>query len=347
MRLVPLFLFPLLVFAQNIQVEDFDLYGNASADEMCIQLTSDNFWNTGSAWFREPIDLAQDFDLNLRILLGCRDEDGADGIVFVFFPQQRALGRMGEGMGFYGLRPSLGIELDTYQNYHLDDPDYDHLALLANGNIHHYRGLTQPVRLAADRDNVEDCEDHILRIVWTAKAGRMDVHFDGNLRQTLNLDVVNEIFGGQSKLYWGMTSATGRKRNVHRVCFDRMAFNMLDRVRFDFMTQHRIFQKKMVELETGMFVDGTAELTETGERELAKATAFLREHPTMTLEWYVHTATTDRELVTRRAAVLEKWLSDANIDPELLSFHAYAGQYLDDRGELSDRVTLRHFVAIP
>ena len=285
--------------------------------------------------------------MNLRISLGCRDEDGADGIVFVFFPHRRALGRMGEGMGFYGVRPSLGIELDTYQNAHLDDPEYDHVAFLANGMIGHYHGLTEPVRLAAGRDNVEDCEEHYLRIVWNAGAGQMQVHFDGKLRQSLELDVVNAIFGGQSKLYWGMTSATGRKRNAHRVCFDRMAFNALDRAEFDFQTQHRLFGRKLVDLEAGVFAENSAELTETGRLEVAKAVAFMRENPTLAIEWFVHTSVKDQPLADARVRTLKAVCSRADLDPERLSFHAYAGQYPDADGQLRNRVSLRHFVAIP
>ena len=36
-------------------------------------------------------------------------------------------------------------------------------------------------------------------------------------------DLVKDIFGGNSIVYWGMTAATGRYNNIHEVCFDWMA----------------------------------------------------------------------------------------------------------------------------
>jgi len=48
-------------------------------------------------------------------MFGCDDMGGADGIVFAFTPYQGMTGYQGEGMGFAGLRPSLGLEIDTWK----------------------------------------------------------------------------------------------------------------------------------------------------------------------------------------------------------------------------------------
>ena len=345
-----LLLFPLLLVAQDkVNLEDFDLFGDAAASDICIELTRDDFWRSGSAWFREPINLQQNFDMQLRVFLGCRDFDGADGIVFVFHPSRRALGEAGEGMGFSGLVPSLGIELDTYQNWNLDDPSFDHVAILANGRNHHDDGLTAPTRLSMNNYNIEDCREHELRITWDAAAKKLLIYFDGNLREQLRIDIVEDIFGGLPQVFWGITSATGGERNAHRICFDKLTFNeeLVEPERFDFMTEHRILKKKMVELETGMFRPGTAELTETGERELAKTIQFMRENPKLAMQIYVHTKTEDEQLAKDRAEVLRQALLKAGMNDDLLTFYPYAGLYPDDLGKFRDRIVIRHSVPIP
>ena len=96
----------------------------AKLSEDCYQLTEDRIWSGGSIYYPQKIDLNSDFNMELEVFLGCNDETGADGMVFVFSPKM-AMGREGEGMGFSGVSPSLGIEIDTWQNEHLYDPAYD------------------------------------------------------------------------------------------------------------------------------------------------------------------------------------------------------------------------------
>ncbi|MEL6760894.1 MAG: hypothetical protein AAFP04_10880, partial [Myxococcota bacterium] len=93
-------------------VNEFRLGGSAVVlDDECIRLTPDGPYTTGSAWFERPVDLSEPFEVRMSIVLGDKDREGADGIVFVFHPEM-STGFRGEGMGFSGLVPSLGIEFD-------------------------------------------------------------------------------------------------------------------------------------------------------------------------------------------------------------------------------------------
>ncbi|MCB0579633.1 MAG: hypothetical protein KDD10_10040, partial [Phaeodactylibacter sp.] len=135
--------FPLLLGlsaaqAQKADINDFDLSGDAVfTGANCIRLTPDRIWAGGAAWHKQPIDLNGPFEMKLQVMLGCKDASGADGIVFVFHPEAHRTGYQGEGMGFAGLEPSLGIEIDTWLNEHLGDPYQDHIALLRDGRVHH------------------------------------------------------------------------------------------------------------------------------------------------------------------------------------------------------------------
>jgi len=60
------------------------------------------------------INLNNSFDFVFNVYLGCKDGEGADGIVFILQPLNTSIGAAGQGMGFYGVTPSVGIALDTW-----------------------------------------------------------------------------------------------------------------------------------------------------------------------------------------------------------------------------------------
>ncbi len=207
---------PRSVFGQS-SVHDFQLSGSASViSEDCIRLTPDLPYVSGSAWFKRAIDLTRPFEMRMSLVLGSKNEQGADGIVFVFHPRIQT-GFRGEGMGFAGLRPSLGIEFDTYRNVHLNDPQADHLAVMLDGQRFHGESGLGLVEL----DNLEDGARHPLRITWDPQRAELSIYLDEKLRAAYRGDVIKRVFGGQTQVYWGMTAGTGRLSNDQDVCLDR------------------------------------------------------------------------------------------------------------------------------
>ena len=118
------------------------------------------------------------------------------------------------GMGFAGLVPSIGVELDTYQNAHLSDPEVDHLALMTNGERFH---VSPPVPLG----NLEDGQRHPLRIAWAPERG-LEIQLDGRSVATYAAEVVRRTFGSHPIVYWGVTAGTGRLSNAQDVCIDQL-----------------------------------------------------------------------------------------------------------------------------
>ena len=152
-------------------------------------------------------------------MLGCKDGDGADGMVFMFADRPNRTGWRGEGIGFAGLVPSIGIELDTWRNYHLYDPDEDHIALLVNGRVGHFSEQSQPKII----NNIEDCAQHRFSIFWNPDTQNLTIEIRNEEVLNTTIDLRNEIFGGDT-VYFGVSAATGRYNNVHEVCFDRMSY---------------------------------------------------------------------------------------------------------------------------
>lgn len=216
------FLAPGLVWAQRPSIDDFNLIGDTyRTEDDCLRLTEEEDYASGSIWYKKPVSLASPFAVEVSIVLGCQDTLGADGMVFVMTPHTNRVGYRGEGIGFAGLVPSIGIEIDTWQNFHLNDPPQDHVAIMANGRVGHFNDLAGPNLIS----NLEDCTRHSFIVRWSPESQLLTVQIDYKEVIALQRDLINDIFGGNTTIYWGMTAATGRFNNIHEVCFDPLAYN--------------------------------------------------------------------------------------------------------------------------
>ncbi len=187
----------------------------------CYTITPDVNTQSGSVWNNIRINLQQSFDYNFDIYLGCTDDMGADGIVFVMQPISTSVGSTGGGMGFEGISPSLGVTIDTWQNQEVNDPAFDHISIQLNGIINHSDASANaagPVTALDGQTNIEDCQWHTLRIVWDANGKKLTVYVDGNERLSLVKDLVNDLFGGNPLVFWGFTGGTGGARNLQQFC---------------------------------------------------------------------------------------------------------------------------------
>ncbi len=199
----------------RFQIDNSWVLNGAANDETLpgkIILTPDTTWQRGSSWRADPIDLTQSFDKTFTVYLGSKDGTGADGIVFVLQSQGTgALGDDGLGMGYTGISPSIGIEIDTWVNS--GDPSYDHMAVNENGSRSHNGAA--PVQASASSANVEDGAEHSLRVVWDAPSQTLAAYFDDVQRLTYTRDLVGDIFSGNSSVFYGLTAGTGTRSNLH------------------------------------------------------------------------------------------------------------------------------------
>lgn len=196
--------------------------GNArSLGGDCYLLTGALDWQLGSVWYADPIDLSKDFDLEFYLNFGNKDGSGADGIVFVMQDvSNKAIGESGGGLGFEGFSPSFGVEFDDFNNESMGDLSSDHIAILKNGSVDHRssNSISAPVTAISGGGNIEDGQDHLVRIVWVENTKEFQVWFDCELRQRIFYDIQNNIFNGDNLVYWGFTSSTGGLNNRQSVC---------------------------------------------------------------------------------------------------------------------------------
>lgn len=201
------------------------LNGNATnitvSGDDCIQLTAAVNSQLGCAWSGSQIDFATDFNLTLDYYFGS-NINGADGNTFTFQPSaSSACGTAGGQLGAGGLVNALSVEFDTYDNdfpAHVYDMSCDHVAIEIDGD--HQNGTPEagPVCAKSSGGNIDDGIIYEVAIDWNATTQTLEVFFDGVSRLTYNNDVVNNVFGGQSLVYWGATSATGGLNNQQYFC---------------------------------------------------------------------------------------------------------------------------------
>jgi gliding motility-associated-like protein len=209
----------LICFSAKAQfVVNGDAYDDGAG---CYTLTDNEIWLAGSIWYDTLISLNNDFKVDFSFKLGDFDE-GADGIAFVLQPVSTGLGSSGGGIGYEGIEPSLNIEFDTYNNSINNDPPYDHISIMRDGQLNHAMATAiAPYQyIIAGEDNVEDGILHDGSIIWDPAVQTISVYVDCDLRISYTGDIVEEIFDGNPNVYMGFTSATGGLSNEHKVCFN-------------------------------------------------------------------------------------------------------------------------------
>ena len=303
-RLIHCSCFVMLVFmglplsAQDLILDDFTMSGDTYiVGDECYRLTDEYNYSSGSIWYKYPVSLSNPFDIELKIMMGCKDEEGADGMVFIFTSRPNRVGGAGEGIGFGGLRPSFGIEIDTWENEHLGDPPQDHIAILQDGSPAHWYNLAGPVKIP----NVEDCRPHRIFVSWKPDYKVLSVAVDGVERIRYKGDIINEVFGGVAEVYWGVSAATGRYNNRQEICFEKLEFAKVAPLAYLMPSQISQLKKESgLLLDRVKFPSGQVRLNEATTFELDKLVRYLKRNDGYAIEVAAFTDSSGSESGNRR-----------------------------------------------
>ena len=196
--------------------QSFNTNGSSSyLGGLCYELTPDAAGQVGTIFSNNVIDLSQPFVIEASMNFGTKDGTGADGIAFILGTNPSILGGGGGGMGYSGITPSVAVEFDTYQNPNFFDPVDDHMAIMANGEVVHNAplNLAGPISLG----NLETGLTYCFLALWDPGNQTLIAGLNGNLISYTG-DIINNIFGGNTIVYYGFTSATGLAHNRHTIC---------------------------------------------------------------------------------------------------------------------------------
>ncbi len=231
-------LIPLKIFSQQY-------YTNGSAQSLggeCYLMTPEQYYQAGSVWYSDQIDLTQPFDIYFWAFFGWNNDleytgpdssydykTGADGICFVLQKYgTNALGSPGLDIGYSNQTtgafiPSFIVEFDTWWNYNYNDWNEDHIAIQKNGKADHTLAanyIAGCVQASATDFNIEDSTIHLARVTWNPATDSLKVYFDCVFRIGIQYDIINNVFNGDPVVWWGFTAGTGSATNYQYVCRD-------------------------------------------------------------------------------------------------------------------------------
>src|SRR5690554_1989730 len=186
---------------------------------------------SGQAWSYGKIDFANDFIIEMKVLLS-----GADGIAVVFHNDPlgtSASGHNGQGLGARGIANGIALELDTFPNSCDNDnnnggncdPSFDH------GSIRKTAGTQTSgwEKLAGDTQlgdgTVDDGLWHTVVVFWNANSRNISYSFDGvpvtdYTFPTTGSNAIETIFGGTTNVHFGFTASTGAIGSNNSIGFD-------------------------------------------------------------------------------------------------------------------------------
>lgn len=213
---------------------NYCLYGDAvnysAAGENCVQVTEAAQNQSGCIWNRGPISFAEAFDYKINMYFGT-DPNGADGCTFIFQNSPQGIstcGINGSQLGAGGIENSVIIEFDTYDNDGIDNNDIEehHVAVEIDGDLpddaSYYPPneppLCGPVQANPTSPYLTDGATHEIRVTWDPVSQTLEVYVDGSLRLSCQHDYINNVFGGNSNVWWGFSGATGGFFNQHYFC---------------------------------------------------------------------------------------------------------------------------------
>lgn len=206
----------------------------------CFQLTNDVAGEQGSFHKTSAINLNTPFHLKFTVNFGC-EPTGGEGLAFIMQSAGWTEGAGGFGLGYDGLAGnSLTVEFDTRDNDASGEVDNwdvpsDHISLQDNGDSDHEptnpnnllgipSGLNigetpTPHPIKPGFPNVEDCEDHLVEIIWTPGVNQtIQIKVDNITSLTYIGNMITTQFGGNPNVLWGWTGTTGVFSNVQTVC---------------------------------------------------------------------------------------------------------------------------------
>lgn len=170
-----------------------------------LRLTTGGFRQAGSAWAKPMIDLTKSFESRFKVYLH-HATPGADGIAFLVQTEgPRALGGWGGGLGYRGIRHSVAVEFDTFQN--APDPNDNHVAVVLDGNPDVHAAIGVPAMPLYGHP-------FAARVVYDAPTTTLSVYlkpFRAGSPETLVLQKTVDLAAqaGGSSAWLGFTGGTG------------------------------------------------------------------------------------------------------------------------------------------
>jgi len=219
---IPL-VFTFVITSANGQTPNsFITHGEAIKKATCseVLITQDpslfcTVYSKGSAWYHKPIDISQPFQLGF--IVDIYDSMGSSGMAFVLQPDTSAIGDFSNSLGWGNTTHSSSIALtfDLKRDSIDTDPDYAHAAIQLRGDTKHNsaNNIAGPVNLLPYFTAGMKFY-HLIEVAWDPVTSIFSVLLDGNPLLSAKYDLLNALFNGNKKMYWGFTGAMAQLKSL-------------------------------------------------------------------------------------------------------------------------------------
>lgn len=175
-------------YANFSSVGTLTLLGNAAQSGTALRLTANVSNQTGWAWHHTPMPVLAGFDTTFRFRItpppvGTK----AEGMAFVLHDDPAGLTTTGGtvwGMGYgagansaVGIRNSIALELDTYQDNFLGDTSANEVTIHTRGATGNHENESYSIGRTTPAQNLADGQLHTLRLRYVP--GTIEVYVDG------------------------------------------------------------------------------------------------------------------------------------------------------------------------
>lgn len=221
-----------LNFSDFSNVSGLQINGDAAQVGNVLRVSNASVFTEGSFFSTSAIQLNDqnsfhtyfEFRIGQSGGIGDGDGSGADGLVFTIQPIANSVGGTGGGIGYNGIRSSIGIEFDTFHNgASFGDFNGNHVGLDIDGNIASVETVFEPIRFNngsiwrawIEYNGLTD----LLEVRWSMTPVRPE---QSMLSAFLDLESII----GQDSAFVGFTSATGSGYGNHDLLSWRFSGNL-------------------------------------------------------------------------------------------------------------------------
>jgi gliding motility-associated-like protein len=166
-------------------------------------------FGAGAIWARNQVDLRNPFNINF--ILDFTDTTAVDGGAFVFQTDSNSVGEAFNGFGYRKIDHSIAITFDIEKNTYDDDPDFNHIAIQANGVLNHSNpnNLAGPLTIEQFFSFLFGVKQfhHLITITWDPLSTLLSAAIDNKPYISVKDDIIRNIFNGNSMVYWGFTGS--------------------------------------------------------------------------------------------------------------------------------------------
>jgi hypothetical protein len=207
-------------------VEHLNVLNDAFRTGNRLRLTRAASYQNGTANYESAIFLRDGFDTSFTFAISARDSSfgGADGLAFII--QTAGAAEAGPQVGYipYGIPGAVVVELDTWMNGNLGDPNDNHISLQAVGpNPDGSSEFDQANSLGSTMSIPNLSDGAIHRVDIQYRPGRLEVYVDQSTTPNLSVAVDLTDFNDSTALdadgyaFVGLAAGTGAGYESHDI----------------------------------------------------------------------------------------------------------------------------------